>query len=457
MSEVKKELTIAQLENKYLPSVKALIAHLIISEHVLGHFLTRFQITLLTDTQAETLQASPSAVSLDKIILVPKYFVDDSPSVIQMYVLHEGLHVFLQHAERRGYRDEILWGIACDHEINEHIIKQQMNCSDCPIIPSSKSDNKINRVIDNTGISNGWIRSASSEIEVNMPAEIIYDYLKRAQEAKKLKITDDQTSQNSRVVTVQLGNQTRQVEVSNLMTNLTEEQETEIRQDVARAIQAAKMRGSGSIKQFEHILERTKVSRKCLNLIKQFSRHIDTDLGKDLRSHRTFTIKNKIIPKLPGVHMGSRVLKRMAVVIDESGSMSDDELAEIIYGLYDLVRNKLANIKRLTLIRHDTGIDVEEVDTKSNLQTYKRKFFGGTSHKDVFEFLLAEEKDNITDPPVVTIFITDACSDIESLAWGRLSTEKLWLITGSYSRLDSLESIDGIGRVVSVAAANVDD
>ena len=99
--------------------------------------------------------------------------------------------------------------------------------------------------------------------------------------------------------------------------------------------------------------------------------------------------------------------------IDESGSMGDDDVRDAI----GIVIQAKDYYKSLFVIKHDYNIGwkklYETVDDVNIDELLERKHCGGTSHKEVFEFIndfVRRDSDNMVS---AYIGITDMDSDIE--------------------------------------------
>ena len=467
--------TYEQLQKQFRPTINSLTAGLIIIEHVLGYFLAKFQIHIVPDEKAgdRRFRGAPGMTDGRDIYLVPGNMeTTPSPGVIQFIIVHEVCHLFLNHHDRRGYRDPILWNLAADCEIHEQFIRPHLRNTNVSCLPAArKSTDDIEHYMDSLCISAKYLKKANDTIDPGDPAEIIFDKLKKEQDKIKIEIVGFGSGdgsgdgdgdgdgdgapnggggdgKNGTVrVKVTINGESRYTQYS--LDELPQEVKDQIQRSVSEALQSAKMRGSESAAIFERVLKRSRVAKKCLSLIKNFAKHLDAKMGY-LWSRRTFTRRNLIIKNFPGVMKKKKVVRTMAVAIDESGSMSDQEISEIIYGLYDLITSSLVHIRELVIIRHDVEINVERILETSKLGKYVRKFGGGTSHQNVFKFLKNEEEDKKEKAPCLVVFITDACSDIEHMPWNQLKMEKLWLITGDTDYEGNMEKLPGIGRVLNV-------
>ena len=141
----------------------------------------------------------------------------------------------------------------------------------------------------------------------------------------------------------------------------------------------------------------------------------------DISLERTWTFpKLHLLPitYLPG-HKTEPVINTIAIMIDTSGSMSDEELSKALYIIYDLaVAN---NVSKIQVIQHDYELqdikefNIDEIsDPKIILKEITIKGRGGTSHEIPFRKLFNEiyESGEFEIPDLFIIF-SDFVSDFE--------------------------------------------
>lgn len=155
-------------------------------------------------------------------------------------------------------------------------------------------------------------------------------------------------------------------------------------------------------------------------------------------SERSWAYLDELITwiDLPGESKNKEKLKILISVIDTSGSIKEDDLKRFI-GLNMSVSN---NFDKLIFIQHDYNIqNIKELDLNFESQTdnvfnamKEIKGRGGTSHKDVFNYI-----QSIYDYNEISyvMFFTDAYSDIELIYknydWFH-QTPTAWLMTTKY-------------------------
>lgn len=119
---------------------------------------------------------------------------------------------------------------------------------------------------------------------------------------------------------------------------------------------------------------------------------------------------------LPAVCEDSTEYGTLIVARDESGSMSDEEVAKC----GAIIADAKEHYKKIIILKHDTDIQYEGQFEELNDDVIKmlctRSTCGGTSHKAVFEYIneyWKKTRMDDTDKISCCIFMTDCCSDIQ--------------------------------------------
>lgn len=170
------------------------------------------------------------------------------------------------------------------------------------------------------------------------------------------------------------------------------------------------------------------MSEECKKFLKKLF-HIKIDWEKILRNSlqtilektdyfswstvRTSTFLLHDMPYLPDIVEDNEKYGTLVVARDESGSMGDEEIAKAA----QIIIDAKAHYKKILVLKHDTEItdirgfeDIDE-DVVKYLKTRAR--CGGTSHKEVFEYLRDFKKKFPEEDISCFIGITDLDSDIE--------------------------------------------
>lgn len=407
--------------------INKILFNLIIEKDVLGFFGSKFEIkeAIIEDSLAYT--------DYNKIYISSK-LIKPISNLTKFIYLHELLHNFLQHKSRRQDREPMTWNIATDFEINE-LLQNHYN---------------INLHNNNMGfITYKGLKEILPDLTKDMIAEQVYELLKKSQENNNSSSSNNDTQNkqndsNNGFKEIKINGKKFKVIKSKSNKNENDKNESKSNKEIYKlaeeAMTQAKLAGSKSINIYEKVLKRSSISSKILKKIKEILTSIDSDIGYN-RSRRSYTKRNKIFHKFPGVIETKKIINKLYLVVDESGSMTDEELSKVIYGVYDIVSRHLINIKKVTLIRHDIDILVDE--NLQNFREYKRKKSGGTSHSKVYEWLVNAKKKEDD----ICIFITDGYSDISELDWSKIHNKKIWIITEEENK-EQVEKISHIGSVI---------
>lgn len=171
------------------------------------------------------------------------------------------------------------------------------------------------------------------------------------------------------------------------------------------------------------------ISSECHTFLKKLL-HIKIDWVKILRNSlqsaleksdyfswsrpRTSLYGMQDAPYLPSQCYDFEGYGTLIVARDESGSMSDMEIAKAA----GIIADAKSHYKKIIILKHDTSIsevyEIEELDERAKEILLKRSSMGGTSHKEVFEWIRDYHiKTKDSDERIsCLIFITDLWSDI---------------------------------------------
>lgn len=121
------------------------------------------------------------------------------------------------------------------------------------------------------------------------------------------------------------------------------------------------------------------------------------------------------LPTLPGIDDSESGKGTLIVARDESGSMSDQDIAAAA----SIILDAKEHYKKIIVIKHDIEIaetrEFEEASDEVKNMLLTRSACGGTSHQYVFSFLIDYYKKHLYDEDKISCFIsiTDGCSDIQ--------------------------------------------
>lgn len=170
-------------------------------------------------------------------------------------------------------------------------------------------------------------------------------------------------------------------------------------------------------------------SAKCSQFLKKLF-HIKVDWEKILRNSlhtileksdyfswsqvRTSTFLLPNMSYLPDIMTDENKYGTLIIARDESGSMSEEAISKAA----QIILEAKDHYKKIVVLKHDTKIseikEFEDIDMDVLKSIKTRSSCGGTSHKDVFEYLRDYKKSHPEEDISCFIGITDLCSDIES-------------------------------------------
>jgi hypothetical protein len=179
----------------------------------------------------------------------------------------------------------------------------------------------------------------------------------------------------------------------------------------------------------EFAKQKGKMSSDCSKFLKKLF-HIKIDWVKILRNSLQTVLEksdyfawNKVrtssfllpnMPYLPDIVEDEEKYGTLIISRDESGSMTDTEIAKA----GGIILDAKAFYKKIVLIKHDSKIskvyEFEEISDEIINVLINRESCGGTSHKDVFEYLHDYRKTHAGEVISCYIGITDLESDIHT-------------------------------------------
>lgn len=378
-------------------------------------------------------------------------------------LFHEAMHKILMHVpERLGNRNHTLWNIAADYEIhNMYYIYSYIN----------KYEDEDKMVIDSylKYINALLIEKQFAESETNPRflydekyldniAEEIYEMIENSKEestesfdmdfnmdgdgsgsgngnnSKDNKNNDKTIKGKVKVTKYKLpdGTEYKAVEIewpkdSQLPDDLKQSDQEKENEAQRRATnrsllenaftQIAKGIGKGDspttcnkfLKKLFHVkVDWVKILRNSLHTILEKS---DYFAWNKVRTS-TFLLPN--MSYLPAIVEDTNKYGTLIVSVDESGSMSDEDIRKA----GKIIIDAKGYYKKIIVIKHDTEIaNIEEFEelTEENINNlFTRKSCGGTSHKAVFEYIAKYNKEHYEEKISCYIGITDMDSDIDS-------------------------------------------
>lgn len=387
-------------------------------------------------------------------------------------VYHEACHKLLMHSERRNNRDCSLWNIAADYEVhnmlylNAELVKEQNgNAVMCNYVNTAKNiitSNHNKKKIDH---KNGEVEVLFSEKLVDKIAEEIYQLIQNSkveessiyymsgdndndndngespsnEEGENANDGNSNNNNNSKnggvkvtktTYTLPDGSKHSVVSIDWPDPQKLDGKSSEERQNDANnrelrkqlwenSISSIAEKSKGSLssaaksflkKLFRVKLDWEKILKNSLNTILQ--RADEFSWAKTRMS--TFALD---LPTLPGIDDSETGKGTLIVARDESGSMSDNDIAAAA----SIILDAKEHYKKIIVIKHDIEIaetkEFEEASDEVTKMLLTRSACGGTSHQYVFSFLIDYyKKHRYSDDEKISCFIsiTDGCSDIQS-------------------------------------------
>ena len=103
-------------QNKYFKRLALSRLRILINQGFYGLLLMHAKLKL--DEECETAYTDGSCIAFS-----PKFMDDLSDSELDFIMMHEIMHIVLEHCFRYGKKDDDLFNIACDIVVNSNILK----------------------------------------------------------------------------------------------------------------------------------------------------------------------------------------------------------------------------------------------------------------------------------------------------------------------------------------------
>ena len=350
-----------------------------------------------------------------------KWTQDELKSFLMLLLFHEANHHLLLHINRMKERDRLLWNIACDIEIHNMLFLYKN------LLNQSMFEKNFGKFINDFVFSEKRIALFEPMFSENVAEEIysILDKSKKIEENtfsttvnnKKINVTEvtyelpsgkiikssfvdfpESDEQNSKSFDEKTNDLTKNILMKNILQN--------------RIRENTRGNDSNTCSTFLNKLFYVKIDWK--KILKASLATICEKSGYGSWANpRTslFALKNS--PYLPGLVYDDEKYNTVFIVRDESGSITDEECqkaASIIFESKEFFQKVIA-------IKHDTKItairEIKNADDDDLAFILTRESSGGTSHRDVFEYIKNYIEVNGDDEMGCCIFITDMESDIE--------------------------------------------
>jgi len=316
-----------------------------------------------------------------KLIYNKQWYESISNEMAIGVIVHELLHIILLHPYRRGRREKLLWTIACDMAVNEHISPQ--------LLP----DDSVT------------VKGIGKEIREPIPklksAEFYYDVISKHEN----QFSFFERKDDIRIV-IKSGLEltaNRQME-----DEISEINKSALKSTLSEIIEQAQFEGEipGAVSAIVADIYKTG-DTNWRNILRRFL----TGKGKVIK-RKSFKRESKRFDNLPG---NKRTLGLNALIaLDASGSISDNQLSQF-YG--ELLKIKKITGAALMVTQFDTDCTVP-VSIERYVKEKRRVKSGGTDYRPVFE--LADSM----GMSLLVIF-----TDGEGTAPSEVNQKVVWMLT----------------------------
>jgi predicted metal-dependent peptidase len=370
-------------------------------------------------------------VSADGVLIYKAEFVENlNRDELMGVLIHEILHLALLHLTRRKRRQPLVWNIACDLCVN-HLVKQNnFSLPDGCVIADYNDEFNIKNIV---------IKDVSKKT-----AELIYEELEKLIDKNKSKWVlvgnngypqnKDDDGENPKGFDIHIESKEdgkgkgkgkdKDKNGNGTDTQLTEEEKKEIEDKWTQlgkeALVYSKLKGNmpNGMERLIGELTDNKVAWRSI-LQKYIQRAIPYDYTYANPSKKSMAT---------GYYMPSTIKEYVDVVIavDTSGSIGEIELKEFLSEIIGIAKSFSSRVK-MRLLTHDTKVWDDYLVQNGNIEKIKAlkiRGGGGTSHKEVFEYV--DEK--IRDTKLLICF-TDGDSDLQEIETGKFKYDKLFVIS----------------------------
>lgn len=314
----------------------------------------------------------------------------EEESYVESVMVHEVMHLALQHPLRRGNRNPDLYNIACDIVINNMLVNEGYRLPKEAIIPSNNTYRMGHYLIEDIS---------------KKTSEQIYDEIKRNLSGDKELIE----SESKKVI------DKHDFDEEGMSKKEIEKYKKFWKKKFSEAVNQAKIRGKlpAGLELYVDEILREKMNWKAI-----LWRFVTNELPYDYTWKRP---SKKSIAT--GYYLPSVVKENLDVLvtIDTSGSIGKEELTEFISEIVGIAKS-FNNIK-IRLITHDSKVQDDYEVSNGNIAKIKNLKLhggGGTNHIPVFEY--------ITKKHPQTRFVI-CFTDGYTLVPSRIRQKVLWVLS----------------------------
>jgi len=366
-------------------------------------------------------------VSADGWLIYKKEFVDKlTESELIGVIVHEILHLSMLHLTRRGSREPTIWNVAADICVN-HIVKTNGYALPNGCIISDYHNN----------ITFGGITIKECDKKI---VEKIYEELEPlAKKLQKMKGAfgypcndgkdgggDGESSPFDVHIEGKGGSNDKKDKDKNSdgYGNLSDEEKRQVedywKQKANEALVNAKLKGNvpAGIERIVGQLSEAKIGWREL-LQRYIQRAIPYDYTYSSPSKKSVST---------GYYMPNTIRDYIDVVVavDTSGSIGQTELKEFLSEIIGISKAFSSRVK-IRLLTHDVKVWDDWLVQNGNIEKIKElkvKGGGGTSHKEVFDYVTEKYRD-----AKLLICFTDGDSDLDEIDGGKYRFDKVFVIS----------------------------
>jgi len=307
-------------------------------------------------------------------------------------LMHEVLHLALQHLIRRGKRNEVIWNFACDMCVNRIIEEYAMNCE---LNVRPKLPERVVRCPDEFKDKNAeqiYAELKQRTIEIRIP---ICSGGKGGHGGKEDEGFEGMKPPSKGDLEGELERRFgERFDEHREGEGISEEERKKIEEEwknrVSQAYHATKTQGkfpAGLEKLIDEALKPSKINWRLL-LWRYISQSIPFDYTWTKPSRTSYALGYY----LPSVKKDTL---EIVVALDTSGSIRDEEYVEFLSEIVSIAKS-YENVK-ITAILCDADVQKivrDESSIRELLEEIrKRKGYGGTDFRPVFEFIEKEKRD----------------------------------------------------------------
>ena len=359
----------------------------------------------------------------------PSFFASKTKEEYCYILMHEVMHVLMMHCFRRENRKPDLWNVACDFVVNDMVNMLAMNLTKNGIVLKTPNDALVfpDYLVAKESAETMYekLLDMNSKIDRNT-CHFVYGSGKWAKEYRFERIPSD-------VIVHKSG-------ISEADKKVIEET---VKGLIRSAVSNCKDQGLGTMdipKVFLRLTESKKLNWKLL--LRDFLEEGASDESSYFTPERKYLHMDLIIP---GPEERREELGEVWAFIDDSGSISKNELDQFLTQLYRIMKDVGG---RMNVAFWNTKVDAvySNITDQKKLMEVVPKGSGGTNASCVYEYM----KNNHIRPEVL-ILLTDGCFAPVSENLVTKSMRKKTIVVLSDNRFRNDDSyLNALGKIASL-------